>query len=98
MMRLIDDEPEKYAAACEAAIDRYESPTAAQGEEIADMMYYVGDQSLEDYFMEQAIDCGYIKEGDMMFSYIDWEHWAKSCMYDYTEYTYRGDTYLLPHH
>ena len=98
MMRLIDDEPEKYAAACEAAIDRYESPTADQVEEIADMMYYVGDQSLEDYFMEQAIDCGYIKEGDMMFSYIDWEHWAKSCMYDYTEYTYSGDTYLLPHH
>ena len=98
MMRLIDDEPEKYAAACEAAIDRYESPTADQVEEIADMMYYVGDQSLEDYFMEMAYDCGDIKNGDHWESYIDWEHYARDCMHHYTEYTYRGDTYLLPHH
>ena len=98
MMRLIDDEPEKYAAACEAAIDRYESPTADQVEEVADMMYYVGDQSLEDYFMEQAYDDGRIKNGDYWESHINWKDYAQEQMYHYTEYTYRGDTYLLPNY
>tara|TARA_Y100001938_G_C7917124_1_gene342510 strand:- start:25 stop:579 length:555 start_codon:yes stop_codon:yes gene_type:complete len=98
MMRLIDNDPDKYAVACIAAYDAYESPTADEVEEIADMMLYVGDQLLEDYFMEMAYDCGYIKNGDYWESYIDWEHYARNCMFDYTEYKYRGDTYLLPHH
>ena len=98
MMRLIDDEPDKYAVACEAAIDRYESPTADQVEEVADMMIYVGEESLEDYFMEYAYDCGYIKNGDYWESHINWEGYAQEKMLGYTEYTYGGDTYLLPRH
>ncbi len=95
MMRLMDEEPTKYVVAYEAACDRYESPTADQVEEVADEMYYVGDQSLEDYFMEQAYDCGLIKNGNHWESYIDWEHYAKDQMYHYNEYKYGGDTYLL---
>ena len=98
MMRLIDNDPDKYTVACIAAYDRYESPTADEVEEIADMLMYVGDQSLEDYFMEQAYDCGVMKNGDRWESYVDWEHYARDCMFDYTEYKYGGDTYLLPNY
>lgn len=99
MMRLMDEDPTRYVPAYEAALNRYgDEPTADQVEEVADEMYCVGDQSLEDYFMEQAIDCGYVKKNDMMFSYIDWEHWARDCMYDYTRFDYGGDTYLLPNY
>tara|TARA_R100000234_G_scaffold111127_1_gene83949 strand:- start:408 stop:965 length:558 start_codon:yes stop_codon:yes gene_type:complete len=96
MMRLLDHEPERYVVAYEAACDRYESPTTEQVEEVADEMYCIGDQSLEDYFMEQAYDCGDIKNGDPMESYIDWEHYAREQMHHHTEYRYGGDTYLLP--
>ena len=96
MMRLMDEDPVRYVPAYEAACDRYETPTADQVEEVADMMYHIGDQSIEDYFMEMAIDCGYTKEDDWMFSYIDWKHYAKEQMYHHTEYRYGGDTYLLP--
>jgi len=96
MMRLIDNDPDKYAVACEAAIDTYgDTPTVDQVEEIADMLMYLGDQSLEDYFMEMAYDCGDIKNGDYWESYIDWEHYAQNQMLDYTKYTYHGDTYLF---
>ena len=98
MMRLMDEEPTKYVVAYEAACDRYESPTADQVEKAADEMYYVGDQSLEDYFMEEAYDGGLIKNGDHWESYIDWEHYAKDQMYHYNEYKYGGDTYLLPNY
>tara|TARA_R100001443_G_scaffold19826_2_gene31622 strand:- start:2032 stop:2502 length:471 start_codon:yes stop_codon:yes gene_type:complete len=98
MMRLMDEDPVRYVPAYEAACDRYETPTADQVEEVADMMYNIGDQSLEDYFMEMAIDCGYIKEDDWMFSYIDWKHHARDQMYHHTEYRYGGDTYLLPNY
>jgi antirestriction protein len=99
MMRLMDEEPAKYVPAYEAALNQYgDEPTADQVEEVAEMLMYVGDQSLADYFMEQAIDCGDIKEDSQMFSYIDWEHYARDCMYDYTEFTYGGDTYLLPNY
>ena len=96
MMRLMDEDPVRYVPAYEAACDRYETPTADQVEEVADMMHYVGDQSLEDYFMEQAYDCGVMKNGDRWESYVDWEHYARDCMFDYTEYKYGGDTYLFP--
>lgn len=98
MMRLMDEEPTRYVPAYLAACDRYESPTADQVEEVADEMYCIGDQSLEDYFMEQAIDCGTITEDSPIFSYIDWEHYARDCMYDYTRFDYGGDTYLLPNY
>ena len=98
MMRLIDNDPDKYAVACIAAYDVCESPTADEVEEIADMLMYVGDQSLEDYFMEQAYDCGDIKNGDPMESFIDWEHYARDQMYHYTRFDYGGDTYLLPNY
>lgn len=96
MMRLMDDDPIRYVPAYEAACDRYDSPTADQVEEVADMMMYVGDQSLEDYFMEMAYDCGYIKNGDYWESHINWKDYAQEQMYNYTEYKYGGDTYLLP--
>ena len=99
MMRLMDEEPTKYVPAYEAALNQYgNEPTADQVEEVADMMYCIGDQSLADYFMEQAIDCGTITEDSPMFSYIDWEHYARDCMYNYTEFKYGGDTYLLPNY
>jgi len=99
MMRLMDDDPDKYVPACSAAVDHYGgSPTVEQVEEIAEMMYCVGDQSLEDYFMEQAYDNGDIKNGDYWESYINWEDYAREQMYHYIEFNYDGNTYLLPHH
>ena len=95
MMRLMDEEPTRYVVAYEAAVDHYQNPTADQVEEIADRMMYVGDQSLEDYFMEMAYDCGDIKDGDIWESYIDWEHYARDQMYNYSEYKYGTDTYLI---
>ena len=95
MMQLMDEEPTKYVIAYEAAVDHYQNPTADQVEEIADRMMYVGDQSLEDYFMEMAYDCGDIKDGDIWESYIDWEHYARDQMYNYSEYKYGTDTYLI---
>lgn len=97
MMRLMDAEPDIYVPAYMAACDRYaETPDHIQVQEIAEMMFYIGDQSLEDYFMEQAYDIGDIKNGDPMESYIDWEHYARDQMYHYTEYKYGLETYLLP--
>ena len=96
MMTLMDIDPSRYVPAYEAACDRYDNPTAEQVEEVADELYYVGDQSLEDYFMEQAYVCGDIKNGDPMESYIDWEHYARDQMYHYSEFNYGGDIYLLP--
>jgi antirestriction protein len=98
MMRLMDDDPARYVPVYEAACDRYESPTADEVEQVADMMMYVGDQSLEDYFMEQAIDCDTITEDSPMFSYIDWEHYARDQMFHYDRFDYGGDTYLLPNY
>ena len=98
MMRLMDEEPTKYVVAYEAAVDHYQNPTADQVEEVADLMYHIGDQSLEDYFMEQAIDCGEITEDSPMFSYIDWERYARDCMYEHDEYKYGTDTYLVQHY
>lgn len=96
MMRLIDDEPHIYVPAYEAAYDRYEDPDHIQVQEVAENMLHIGDQSIEDYFMEQAYDCGFIKNGDPLESYIDWEHYALDQMYHYTKYEYGCETYLLP--
>ena len=99
MMRLMDEEPTKYVPAYLAACDRYSNkPTADQVEEVADMMMYVGDQSLEDYFMEQAYDDGYIKNGDYWESHIDWKDYAQEQMHHHSEFNYGGDTYLLPNY
>jgi hypothetical protein len=98
MMRLMTDEPSIYVPAYEAACNRYESPDNIQVQEVAEMMYYIGDQSIEDYFMERAYDCGDIKNGDPMESFIDWKDYAKEQMYHHTEYKYGGDTYLLPNY
>ena len=96
MMRRMDEDSTKYVPAYLAACNRYTDPTADQVEEVAEEMYHIGAQSLADYFMEQAIDCGTITEHSPMFSYIDWEHYARDCMYHYTRFDYGGDTYLLP--
>ena len=98
MMMLMDEDPSKYVPAYLAACDRYNNPTAEQVEEVADNLIYVGDQSLADYFMEQAYETGDIKNGDPMESYIDWEHYAHNQMFDYSEFEYGGDVYLLPNY
>ncbi len=105
MMRLMDEDPTRYVPAYEAACDRYETPTADQVEEVADMLIYVDQysgnmftDSVQEYFMQQAYDCGYIKNGDYWESHIDWEHYAKDQMYHHTRFDYGGDTYLLPNY
>jgi antirestriction protein len=95
MMRLVDEEPAKYVVAYEAAVDHYQNPTVDQVEDMADRMMCVGDVELKDYFMEQAYDCGDIKDGDMWESYINWKEYARQQMFNYTEYKYDGDTYLI---
>lgn len=99
MMRLMDDEPYIYVPAYMGACDRYGgTPDHIQVQEVAENMLHIGDQSIEDYFMEQAYDCGDIKNGDPFESYIDWEHYARDQMYDYTKYEYGHETYLLPNY
>ena len=96
MMMLMDEDPSKYVPAYLAAVERYGNPTAEQVEEVSQRLCYIGDQSLADYFMEQAYETGDIKNGDPMESYIDWEHYARNQMYHYSEFNYGGDIYLLP--
>ena len=95
MMRLMDEEPTKYVVAYEAAVDHYQNPTADQVEEIADRMMCIGEESLKDYFMEEAYNNGDLKDGDIWESYIDWEEYARHQMFHYTEYKYGTDTYLI---
>lgn len=98
MMRLMDGEPHIYVPAYMAACDRYEDPDHIQVQEVAEELLHIGDQSIKDYFMEQAYDCGFVQNGDTLESYIDWEHYARDQMYHYTEYIYGDETYLLPHY
>jgi len=102
MMRLMDEDPTRYVVAYEAAVDHYENPTADQVEEIADMMIHIDiysgnmfTDSVQEYFMEQAYACGDIKNGDPMESYIDWEHYARDQMFNYTRYEYGDEIYLI---
>lgn len=99
MMRLMDEEPTKYVPAYEAASDHWgDAPTADQVEDMADRMMWIGEESLKDYFMEQAYSCGDINDDHPMAQYIDWEEYARHQMFHYTEYKYGGDTYLLPNY
>lgn len=96
VMELVDADPHIYAVAVEAAYDRYQFPDATQIQEVAEMMFYLGDQSIEDYFRDWAYEVGDMVDGSPMESYIDWKHYARDQMYHYTEYMYGGEIYLLP--
>ena len=58
-------------------------------------MMCIGEESLKDYFMEEAYNNGDIKDGDIWESYINWEDYAREQMFHYTEYKYGTDTYLI---
>jgi len=100
MMRLMDDDPMRYVPAYEAALSRCGDgiPTAEQVEEVADRMMNIGEQSIKDYFMEQAYDSGYIDDDHPMAYHIDWESYAQAQMDEYDEYRYGTDTYLVQHY
>tara|TARA_R110002020_G_scaffold265803_2_gene480577 strand:+ start:1127 stop:1687 length:561 start_codon:yes stop_codon:yes gene_type:complete len=97
MMNFIDEDPDTYTVALMAHRDRSsDAPTASAIEELAHEVVHIGYQcDLKDYFMEFAIDCGLIKDDHPMLSYIDWEHFAQNCMYDYSEYEYNGSLYIV---
>ena len=95
-MRLFEDEPSRYVPAFLFAVEHLgETPTAEQVESMADEMTWTED--VKDYFREFAYECGYVKDGDPMESYIDWEHHARDQMYHYHSMEYGGDTYLISH-
>ena len=98
LMKLMDDEPDRYVPAFLFATEFVGgTPTTAKVDEMADEMICIDNSTgngLEEYFMEQAIDCGYISEDDLLFSYIEWGHWARDCMYDYDRLTYGEYIYL----
>ena len=102
LMDLVDEQGQRYVAGIEAAMQYHgrSIPTVEQVEEVVDELHYIGDyeSDIKDYFMEYAYSTGDIKEGHPMESYIDWEHYARDCMYDYTQFDYGGDTYLLPNY
>ena len=99
LMKLMDDEPDRYVPAFLFATEFVGgTPTTAKVEEMADEMICIDDSmgnGIKEYFMEQAIDCGIVSEDHPVFSYIDWEWYARDCMYDYSEYNYGGDIYLV---
>ena len=95
-MALFDDDPTMYVPAFLFATEFVDgTPTAEQVESIAGEMTWTED--VEDYFREQAYDCGFVKNGDIMESYIDWEHYARDQMYGYYSMEYGEYTYLLGH-
>ena len=95
-MRLFEDDPTKYVPAFLFATEFVDgTPTAEQVESIAEQMTWTDD--VEDYFREQAYDCGFITDGDQLASYIDWEHWARDQMYYHYSMEYGEYTYLLNH-
>ena len=99
LMKLMDDDPTRYVPAFLCATEFVGgTPTTAKVEEMADEMICIDDSmgnGIKEYFMEQAIDCGIVSEDHPVFSYIDWEWYARDCMYDYSEYNYGGDIYLV---
>jgi antirestriction protein len=97
MMNLIDEDPDEYTVALMIHRDRTtDAPTASAIEELAGQVVHIGYRSdLKDYFMEWAYDVGYMTDENPMLSYIDWEHFARDCMYDYTEYEYDGSLYIV---
>ena len=98
VMEMLDEDPD-YAVAVMVLRDKYGEVTAEKLYDVGNEVIHIGYRmDLKDYFMEQAIDCGYIKEDDMMFSYIDWEWYAQNCMYDYSEYEYDGSLYIVPNY
>ena len=101
LMNLIDQEPDEYTVALMVHRDRSnDAPTVSAIEELVHEVIHIGRYQcdLTNYFMESAIDCGLIKDDHPMFSYIDWEHWAQSCMHDYHDYEYNGETYNVPNY
>lgn len=97
MMNLIDEDPDEYTVALMIHRDRTtDAPTASAIEELAGQVIHIGYRmDLKDYFMEFAIDCGDIDSDHPMFSYIDWEWYARDCMYHYSEYEYDGSLYIV---
>ena len=95
-MRLFEDEASRYVPAFLFAVEHLgETPTAEQVESMAMEMMWTED--VEDHFREQAYDCGYIKDGDHLASYIDWKHYARDQMYYHHSMKYGEYTYLIPH-
>ncbi len=95
-MRLFEDEASRYVPAFLFATEFvHDTPTAEQVESIASQMMWTED--VEDFFREWAYDCGHVKNGDPMESYIDWEHYARDQMYGYYSMEYGEYTYLLEH-
>jgi len=97
MMNFIDEDPDTYTVALMAHRDRSsDAPTASAIEELAHEVIHIGYRcDLKDYFMEWAYDVGFMTDENPMLSYIDWEHFARDCMYDYSEYEYNGNLYIV---
>ena len=102
MMNFIDEDslefhPDTYTVALMVHRDRTtDAPTVSELEELAHEVIHIGYRhDLKDYFMEWAYDVGYITSGHPMESYIDWEHFAQNCMYDYSEYECNGNLYIV---
>ena len=99
VMQMLDEDPD-YTVAVMVLRDRYGEVTSEKLYDVWNEIIHIGryQYELTNYFMEQAIDCGLIKSDHPMFSYIDWEHYAQNCMYDYHEYEYNGETYIVPNY
>jgi antirestriction protein len=98
VMEMLDEDPD-YAVSVMVLRDRYGEVTAEKLYDVGDEVIHIGFRSdLKDYFMEWAYDAGYMKQGHPMESYIDWEHFAQNCMYDYSEYEYNGSLYIVPNY
>ena len=97
MMNLIDVEGDNILVALMVHRDRSNNaPTVSAIEELAGQVIHIGYRhDLKDYFMEWAYDVGYMTDENPMLSYIDWEHFARDCMYDYSEYEYDGSLYIV---
>ena len=98
VMEMLDEDPD-YAVAVMVLRDRYGEVTAEKLYDVGDEVIYIGFRcDLKDYFMEWAYDVGDITSDHPMESYIDWERYARDCMYDYSEYEYDGSLYIVPNY
>ena len=86
--KMSEDEQEEYAALL-ALAEQTEN-------DVADWQYgetFIHEDYFEDYAEEFIVDCGYIPADLPSWIVIDWKETADNLKEDYTEYTFRGETY-----
>ena len=65
-------------------------------EHVKENLFYACEYEFElkDYFMNEAYDTGIATDDNPLVSYVDWEHYARDQMYNYTKIETKQGIYL----